>query len=89
MCIGPLPHTVIDFWQLIWQEKIKTIAMVTNLKEGMKVKCEQYWPDQGHDMQLGPYKVTTVEQQRYPYYIMRKLLLRVNILIYFLTVFIF
>ena len=79
-CTGPLPHTVIDFWQLVWQEKVNTVAMVTNLKEGMKVKCEQYWPEQGHNIQLGPYMVTNVEQQCFPYYIIRKLLLKVSIL---------
>ena len=56
--------------------------MVTNLKEGMKVKCEQYWPEQGQEKQLGPYTVTTVEQQCFPYYNIRKILLKVSIIEY-------
>ena len=75
---GPLPHTIVDFWRLVWQEKIKAIAMVTNLREGMKVKCEQYWPEQGCEMQIGPYMVTNVEQQSFPYFNIRKIQLQVS-----------
>ena len=67
---------------MVWQEKIETIAMVANLKEGMKVKCEQYWPKPGQDLQLGPYMVTTVEQQCFPYYTTRKMLLKVNMILW-------
>ena len=80
--IGPLPHTVTDFWRMVWQEKVETIAMVTNLKEGMKVKCEQYWPEPGQDLQRGPYMVTTMEQQCFPYYTARKILLKVSIILW-------
>uniref|UniRef100_A0A8W8NPK4 protein-tyrosine-phosphatase n=1 Tax=Magallana gigas TaxID=29159 RepID=A0A8W8NPK4_MAGGI len=44
---GPKPKTVGDFWQMIWQEYVFVIAMVTNLKEGDKIKCERYWPTSG------------------------------------------
>lgn len=37
---GPKPKTVGDFWQMIWQENVFVIAMVTNLKEGDKVCYE-------------------------------------------------
>ena len=53
--------------------------MVTNLREGMRVKCEQYWPERGNTMRLGPYMVTTMEQHSFPYYIARKILLEVSI----------
>lgn len=42
---GPLPGTVLDFWQMIWQEKVSTIVMLTGLVEQNKPKCEQYWPE--------------------------------------------
>ena len=57
---GPIPRTLVDFWRLIWQEKPPTIVMVTNLKEGNKNKCQQYWPDTG-SMKFGPFKVTLTE----------------------------
>ncbi|NXJ14496.1 PTPRK phosphatase, partial [Odontophorus gujanensis] len=43
---GPLPGTVADFWQMVWQEKTSIIVMLTGLVEQNKIKCEQYWPEQ-------------------------------------------
>nr|XP_013808728.1 PREDICTED: receptor-type tyrosine-protein phosphatase kappa-like [Apteryx mantelli mantelli] len=43
---GPLPGTVVDFWQMIWQEKTSVIVMLTDLVEQNKTKCEKYWPEQ-------------------------------------------
>lgn len=34
---GPLPHTVNDFWLMVWKEKSSIIVMITKLKEKMKV----------------------------------------------------
>ena len=48
-------------WRLIWQERPAAIVMVTNLKEGNKKKCEQYWPDSSSKM-FGPFKVTLTQQ---------------------------
>nr|XP_006812581.1 PREDICTED: tyrosine-protein phosphatase non-receptor type 13-like [Saccoglossus kowalevskii] len=44
-CQGPLPHTTGDFWQMIWEQKVEVIAMVTMDMENGKVKCHRYWPD--------------------------------------------
>nr|XP_022311497.1 uncharacterized protein LOC111116787 isoform X2 [Crassostrea virginica] len=41
---GPKPNTIVDFWKMVWQENVYVIAMVTNLTEGRKLKCEKYWP---------------------------------------------
>lgn len=39
---GPLPHTVEDFWSLVWQEEgIRTIAMVTQESERGRIKCHR------------------------------------------------
>ena len=59
---GPKDYMLVDFWRLVWQERPPTIVMVTNLKEGHKKKCEQYWPDSG-GKEFGPFKVTLTEQQ--------------------------
>uniref|UniRef100_A0A4W5QLG3 Tyrosine-protein phosphatase domain-containing protein n=1 Tax=Hucho hucho TaxID=62062 RepID=A0A4W5QLG3_9TELE len=44
-CQGPLPSTLGDFWQMVWEQKSKVIAMMTQEVEGGKVKCQRYWPD--------------------------------------------
>ncbi|MGH0161280.1 UNVERIFIED_CONTAM: hypothetical protein FKN15_046803 [Acipenser sinensis] len=44
-CQGPLPNTLADFWQMVWEQKSNVIAMMTQEVEGGKVKCQRYWPD--------------------------------------------
>ncbi|CAL8282696.1 unnamed protein product [Merluccius merluccius] len=44
---GPKEDTVVDFWRMIWEQKVATVVMLTNLKERKEDKCYQYWPDQG------------------------------------------
>ncbi|XP_077858113.1 tyrosine-protein phosphatase non-receptor type 13 isoform X18 [Macaca mulatta] len=44
-CQGPLPSTVGDFWQMIWEQKSTVIAMMTQEVEGEKIKCQRYWPN--------------------------------------------
>ncbi|XP_074712630.1 receptor-type tyrosine-protein phosphatase kappa-like isoform X2 [Strix uralensis] len=53
---GPLPGTVLDFWQMVWQEKTSVIVMLTGLVEQNKTKCEQYWPEQ--EQVYGEFTVT-------------------------------
>ncbi|CAO2639155.1 Tyrosine-protein phosphatase non-receptor type 13 [Lemmus lemmus] len=43
-CQGPLPSTVGDFWQMVWEQNSTVIAMMTQEVEGEKVKCQRYWP---------------------------------------------
>ncbi|XP_063314846.1 tyrosine-protein phosphatase non-receptor type 13 isoform X2 [Pelobates fuscus] len=44
-CQGPLPSTVSDFWQMVWEQNSTVIAMMTQEIEGGKIKCQRYWPD--------------------------------------------
>ena len=73
---GPLPKTLVDFWRLVWQEKPPTIVMVTNLKEGTKIKCQQYWPETG-TKNFGPFQVTISDEQSVADYTTRTLLVEV------------
>ena len=77
---GPLPNTVTDFWRLVWQEKVRTIAMITNIKEGKTKKCEQYWSEGGSGKSYGPFNVSMVEQHIFADYTIRniKVLVREN-----------
>ncbi|XP_071972670.1 tyrosine-protein phosphatase non-receptor type 13 isoform X3 [Engystomops pustulosus] len=47
-CQGPLPSTVPDFWQMVWEQKATVIAMMTQEMEGGKIKCQRYWPEDLH-----------------------------------------
>ena len=69
---GPLLITLVDFWQLIWQEHPPTIVMITNLTENNLIKCHQYWPESGKT-QYGPFQVTMTDQQIFADYTIRTL----------------
>uniref|UniRef100_A0A672ZVM5 Protein tyrosine phosphatase non-receptor type 20 n=1 Tax=Sphaeramia orbicularis TaxID=375764 RepID=A0A672ZVM5_9TELE len=44
-CQGPLPSTVLAFWQMIWENKSDVIAMMTLEVERGRIKCHKYWPE--------------------------------------------
>lgn len=35
---GPMPNTVADFWEMVWQEEVCLIVMLTQLREGKEVR---------------------------------------------------
>ncbi|CAG9770762.1 unnamed protein product [Ceutorhynchus assimilis] len=41
---GPLAHTCIDFWEMVWHSQCKCIVMLTGLVEKGRNKCELYFP---------------------------------------------
>uniref|UniRef100_A0A1X7TQU1 protein-tyrosine-phosphatase n=1 Tax=Amphimedon queenslandica TaxID=400682 RepID=A0A1X7TQU1_AMPQE len=48
--------------------------MVTNLKEGTKSKCEQYWPNgRAESEEFGPFSVTLVDEQVLPDFVIRSI----------------
>merc|ERR1711871_576623 len=42
---GPTKTTARDFWGMIWDQNVTTIAMVTQTFENDKSLCLRYWPD--------------------------------------------
>lgn len=40
---GPLPQTTHSFWQMIVEQRISSVVMVTGLVENKKKKCHQYF----------------------------------------------
>ncbi|XP_075574035.1 FERM and PDZ domain-containing protein 2 [Pelecanus crispus] len=46
---GPLPSTMADFWQMVWESESDVIAMMTKEVELGQVKCHRYWPEPPHD----------------------------------------
>lgn len=47
---GPLPHTVADFWQMVWEQGSVVIVMLTRLTENGEAMCYRYWPEEGSDL---------------------------------------
>ncbi|XP_075913358.1 receptor-type tyrosine-protein phosphatase beta-like isoform X2 [Petromyzon marinus] len=42
---GPKEETVADFWQMVWEQNVYTIVMLTGVIEGGREKCAKYWED--------------------------------------------
>ncbi|CAM9949188.1 unnamed protein product [Lampetra planeri] len=47
---GPLPHTVADFWQMVWEQGCVVLVMLTPLSENGVRQCQRYWPDEGSNL---------------------------------------
>ncbi|XP_063775152.1 tyrosine-protein phosphatase non-receptor type 14 isoform X2 [Pseudophryne corroboree] len=59
---GPLPHTFHDFWQMVWEQGVNVIAMLTSEEEDGRAKSHRYWPKLGsrhNSATYGKFKVTT------------------------------
>ncbi|XP_068895209.1 receptor-type tyrosine-protein phosphatase beta-like isoform X17 [Tenebrio molitor] len=68
----PLPHTVNDFWSMIWQENIKTVVMLSNLNENRTIVCEKYWPEFGLKCRFGNIVILNVSSKMFPSYVKRE-----------------
>ncbi|XP_055349566.1 uncharacterized protein LOC129596351 [Paramacrobiotus metropolitanus] len=47
---GPLPDTVADFWQMVWEQNCTVIVMLTRLRENDQDLCHVYWPKEGSEV---------------------------------------
>ncbi|WAR15956.1 PTPRK-like protein, partial [Mya arenaria] len=76
--LGPMSKQMGDFgmfWNMIWQQKVEKIVMVTNLMEEGKKKCEQYWPNVGTTLTYSGVKVICQSEDEYAEFTRRLLLL--------------
>ncbi|XP_055078900.1 receptor-type tyrosine-protein phosphatase V-like isoform X2 [Periophthalmus magnuspinnatus] len=73
---GPLPHTVADFWRMVWEQNVQIIVMVTALRHKDIILCEKYWPLEPGTVQHGRIQVTTVNRQQGPDYFITTIKLR-------------
>ncbi|KAL5481987.1 hypothetical protein EMCRGX_G022265 [Ephydatia muelleri] len=73
---GPLVNTVSDFWQMVWEQDVSVIVMLTTLSEMGMAQCSQYWPSSGVS-QYHIYEVRLVsEHEASDAYVIRSLFLR-------------
>ncbi|XP_074873579.1 tyrosine-protein phosphatase non-receptor type 18 isoform X6 [Carettochelys insculpta] len=60
---GPLAHTLLDFWCMIWEYEVKVVAMACREVEMGKKKCERYWPLEQEPLQIGPFSILQLKEQ--------------------------
>jgi tyrosine-protein phosphatase non-receptor type 4 len=49
---GPLENTSGDFWQMVWEQGVHIIGMMTAVYE-KRPKCHKYWPDHDQSVEYG------------------------------------
>ena len=76
---APKTTTTGDFWQLILEQRVSTIVMLTRLVELGKEKCAGYWPaSPGASARFGPNTVTLHKVEEYAGYCVRELVLSLS-----------
>ncbi|XP_058379730.1 tyrosine-protein phosphatase non-receptor type 3 isoform X4 [Diceros bicornis minor] len=71
---GPLPHTCAQFWQVIWDQKLSLVVMLTTLTERGRTKCHQYWPDPPDVMEHGSFHIRCQSEDCTIAYVFREML---------------
>ncbi|XP_073926539.1 tyrosine-protein phosphatase non-receptor type 18 isoform X2 [Castor canadensis] len=61
---GPLPHTLLDFWRLVWEFGVKVILMACREIENGRKKCERYWAQKQEPLQTGFFCITLTKETR-------------------------
>lgn len=62
---GPLPKTVVHFWQMVWENGVTTIVMACLESEGCppKPKCQRYWSNsKEQDLVVGSFTIKLLEE---------------------------
>ncbi|XP_029886333.1 FERM and PDZ domain-containing protein 2 isoform X5 [Aquila chrysaetos chrysaetos] len=69
---GPLPSTMADFWQMVWESESDLIAMMTKEVELGQVQCHRYWPEPPHDaIDLANFHLRLDNYQIVEYFVIR------------------
>ncbi|KAJ2858363.1 phosphotyrosine-specific ptp2-like protein [Coemansia erecta] len=66
---GPLPATVADFWQMVWEQRVRVIVMLTRVFENGREKCHRYWPQSpggASAVQHGDLRIEFQAEARHP-----------------------
>ncbi len=49
-----------DFWNLVWEQDVRVIVMLTAEQEGGQLKCHPYWTDR----EFGPLRLKPISERR-------------------------
>lgn len=55
----PLPNTIGDFWQMIYEKKSRTILLLQDI-DITDPTCPQYWPSEGETVLHGEYRIQCI-----------------------------
>uniref|UniRef100_A0A8C4PZI2 protein-tyrosine-phosphatase n=2 Tax=Eptatretus burgeri TaxID=7764 RepID=A0A8C4PZI2_EPTBU len=72
---GPLPCTQAHFWQMVWEQQVSMIIMLTKCKERLKVKCEPYWPEGKAMEKYADFAVTLLSEIQQSNWIVRSFII--------------
>ncbi|XP_061418881.1 tyrosine-protein phosphatase non-receptor type 12 isoform X1 [Lethenteron reissneri] len=62
---GPLPHTLVDFWSMLWEHNVKVIVMACQEVEMGRKKCERYYAlTQEEPLTLGPFTISLLQVEK-------------------------
>ncbi|KAL2104355.1 hypothetical protein ACEWY4_001223 [Coilia grayii] len=71
---GPLSHTVLDLWRMLWQYEVQVVVIACREFEMGRKKCERYWPATTEDVFVcEPFIVTCVSEEEKGDYLTRVL----------------
>ncbi|KAK6991230.1 receptor-type tyrosine-protein phosphatase gamma, partial [Biomphalaria glabrata] len=69
---GPNKIILNDFVRMLWEQNVKKVVMLTNLTEDGKMKCEQYWPNEGK-LPYGDIKMKLISTETFSDFTVRRL----------------
>ena len=71
---GPKENTIEDFWQMVIEQDVNEIVMVTKLNEGGKLKCGRYFTTDHYPSEVfGRYKVVLQREDVFMSYRIRQM----------------
>ncbi|XP_052809524.1 receptor-type tyrosine-protein phosphatase O-like [Mya arenaria] len=75
---GPMQATFDDFWQMVWEQNVDTIVMLTKLVENGRIKCGKYWPDVKKPVYYGDMLVSVASESNLSDYMLRIFEIKLN-----------
>ncbi|VIO92566.1 Uncharacterized protein BM_BM1721 [Brugia malayi] len=58
---SPLPETITDFWQMIWEQATVLIVNLANNEDQQEGQCLKYWPESGSQV-YGSFEIHLVSE---------------------------